>query len=195
MEGGDGAHAFDLVDVTPRLDEPLAKHGHAWTITEQKQAMRPSEDDVAARDVGAGRTVLFAEASPRRVDARQGCAVGLIRQDADCLEHALGEAPGIAADGLIGSSILCRRRIAEKHERRLLRTVGEDPSRAWPRHWNPSARRQPFLKLCKRGRQRLRCQLRLGNDFRFPGARCNRLQPVARILLDGDVDAGLQPPG
>ena len=38
MEGGDGAHAFNLVDVAARLEKALAEQRQARTVAEQKKA-------------------------------------------------------------------------------------------------------------------------------------------------------------
>ena len=57
MEGGDGAHAFDLVDVAARLGDRLAEQRRGDAIAEQKQPLRLDELDVGTGKVGAGLPV------------------------------------------------------------------------------------------------------------------------------------------
>ena len=61
MEGRDGAHALDLVDMAARLDQPLPEQRLRRPIAEQEQALRLGEADVPARDLahnprGRGRS-------------------------------------------------------------------------------------------------------------------------------------------
>jgi hypothetical protein len=128
------------------------------------------------------------------MEARERCAIGLVRPDPDGRKHPLSENPGLAAYWLAGRCILQCGSVCEQHHRCILRTVGEDPFRSGIRKGKLHAARQPLLKLGKRfvtGLHHVR-QLRWLRRWPFRG-RC-RFQPVARLFLDGDVDAGVQPP-
>ena len=53
MEGRDGAHAFDFVNMAAGLGERFAEQRLGRAVAEQQQPLGLGERDVLARDLGA----------------------------------------------------------------------------------------------------------------------------------------------
>jgi hypothetical protein len=196
VEGRNGAHPLDLVDVAAGLDEPLAEQRDAGAVAEQEQTLGFGKGDVPLGNFSTG--VAFCGAHPRagRVEARQGCAVRLIRGNPDCREHAFGELPRIAADRLRRGRIFERGRVTQQHDRRMLGAMRKYAPGAWARQGQLDAAREPLLQLDElavRGLDEVGFGAWLS---RWGGlrARSGWLKPVAGLFLDGDIDAGIQPP-
>src|SRR5687768_17578664 len=108
MEGRDGAHPFDLVDMATRLRERLAEQRSRRSFAKQKQPLRLGKANVPPSDLGALLAVLVAEPSTRRMDRRKRSAIRLRRIDADRGKHARRKRPAFAANRLSRSIILKR---------------------------------------------------------------------------------------
>ena len=115
MKSRDGAYALDLVNMAARLDEPFVEKGHAWTITEQKDALGLRQSDLLASDVGAGPALTLAHPNTWRMNARKRGAVSPIGRDPNRCEHSLGKNPGIAANRLPGRRVLKGGCIRKQH--------------------------------------------------------------------------------
>ena len=96
MEGGDGAHALDLVNMTSGLGERLANKGLGWAVAEQQQAPGLGKLNVPPRNLGAGFAVGRAHAGAGDMKTGEGGTVSLVRGNLDRGQHALGEFPGFA---------------------------------------------------------------------------------------------------
>ena len=194
MKCRDGAYALDLVNMAARLNEPFVEKSHAWTIAEQKDALGPCEADLLASDVGAGAALTLAHPGTWRMNARKRSAVSPIGRDPNRCEHSPGKNPGIAANRLPGRRVLERGCIRKQHYGRIFGSVRKHTLGARASEGKLDAAREALLKFGKRlvaGLADVCYRIRFGRPFT---ARYRRLQPIARLFLNGDVDARVEPP-
>ena len=194
VEGCDCAHTFHLVEMASSLDQAFSQQRERRSIAEQQQPLWLCEFDVPACNLRAGLALGRTHPGSRRVEAGEGGAVGFCGRNGDCCEHLLGECPGLPPNRPAGGSVLERRRIAQQHDRRLLRPVRQDSLGARAGERKLGTARKPLPQLGKRLLARLNeVGRRLGFGAMFAGT--HRLQPVSRFFLDGKVHSGLEPPG
>jgi hypothetical protein len=79
VEGGDGAHAFDLVHVPPRGRQRLAEKRLAGCIAEKEQPFGAGKGDVTARDIAAGFEFRPPREAGKRVESGQSGKIGVRR--------------------------------------------------------------------------------------------------------------------
>src|SRR6476619_1376231 len=155
VEGGDGAHSLDLVDMPARFDEALAKQSRARRVAEEKQRLGRSKSDMPASDLAARLPRRLVETGARIMNTGEGRAVSVLRGEADCLEHPHGQHPRVAAYWLARSQILSSRSLGEEHYCGHRGTMRENAAIAGPRHRYASAGREPVTKRLQAIRDRL----------------------------------------
>ncbi len=194
MKCCNGANALDFVHVAARLDEPLAEQCDTWPVAEQKKTLRLGEADLFTGDIGASLALSFIHPGTRCMDAGKRCAVGLIGRDPNGRKHALGKNPGDATDRLTRSGIFQRGGVSKKHHGSIFGSMRKDPFGARTRQRKLNAACEPLLKPGKRFVAR-------SGDVGFAtglrgrsGAWRLRLHPVARLFLNRDIDACVEPP-
>ena len=176
----------------------LAEQRLRRAVAEQQQPLGLGEADVLAGDFGAGLALRVGSSARRARGSRRATRCRPGRRGipiAASMRSASSQAsPPI---GWPAADILERGSIAEQHDRGIFRPVREDrASRRRRGERQLRAARQPVAEARRASRGWAGRRLGAGAGSATGLARGGGgRQPVARLFLDGDIDAGLEPPG